>query len=459
MLTATEAFRTLWSLTRHAGASRLEIVAFRNRRLRQLVEHAYARVPYYTRLFDRDGLRPNHIRTVEDLAKIPITSRCELQDVPPCDIVAQGIDPASLIPSLSSGSSGRPLTVRRSWMEERLHNAYRWRALASYGLRATDVHLYVTAPKADRHQDNRVLERAAGALGIGRTAVISCFESPDAIVQIVRATRPGVVSGYANALARLARSVDPRVLRGLGLRFVGTGGEVLTADMRRSIEEAFSAPVYDTYASVEFNVLAWQCRTTGDYHACDDGTVMEVLRNDTPAADGERGELVGTNLLSHAMPLIRYRLGDLVVKGCDVCPCGRPFSTIRSIQGRMIDRFVLPDGRTVHPYEFGLIRASWIREFQVMQEEMDLIRLRIIAFHRPSSGEIQALLQPIVQLVGEGVKVKMDLVDRIPVETSGKFRVYRSLVRSAYDGCEWPETSSTVGQAVRTTDEARYLQA
>ncbi len=453
MLTAAMALRTVWSLTRHSHASRSEIVAFQNRRLRRLVEHAYARVPYYTRLFDRHGIRPNQIRAVEDLVKVPVTSRRDLQEVPPHEMVARGVDPVSLIPSLSSGSSGRPLTVRRSWLEERLHNAYRWRALRSYGLGTTDVHLYVVAPKAERPQDNRVLERAAGAFGIGRTVVTSCFEASETIAKVMRDVRPSVVSGYANALARLAGSVDSKVLRGLRLRFVGTGGEVLTAEMRRSIERAFDAPVYDTYASIEFNVLAWQCRTTGDYHACDDGTVMEVLRNGTPAAEGERGELVGTNLHSYAMPLIRYQLGDLVVKGSDVCPCGRPFSTIRSIQGRMIDRFVLPDGRTVHPYEFGLIRASWMKEFQVTQEETDVIRLRVIAFHRPASGEIQALLKPIVRLVGEGVNVKMDLVETIPVETSGKFRVYRSLVRSAYDHCEWPETS----QGVRTTDEGRYL--
>jgi phenylacetate-CoA ligase len=119
--------------------------------------------------------------------------------------------------------------------------------------------------------------------------------------------------------------------------------------MRELIEEAFGAPIYDTYASIEFNLLAWQCRQTGGLHTCDDGVVMEIMDGARAVREGEEGEVVGTDLHSYAMPMIRYRLGDIATKGRSPCPCGQPFSTIRSIRGRTIDCFTLPDGRVMHP--------------------------------------------------------------------------------------------------------------
>jgi phenylacetate-CoA ligase len=269
--------------------------------------------------------------------------------------------------------------------------------------------------------------------------VVNCLLSPEEIVRALHQFRPAVVSGYPGVLARIAQTVSSDELRLLRLRFVSTGGEVLTPLMRQQIQDGFSVPVYDTYGSSEFNLLAWQCARTGDLHCCDDGMILEVIKGDRPVNEGESGEVVGTDLHSFAMPLIRYRLGDLVTKGNSTCRCGQPFSTIRSIQGRMIDYFVLPGNRVVHPYELGVIKVPWIREFQVTQEGLDSIVMRVVPFHRPSTQEMAALVQPVVELVGPDVQFRVDLVPEIPMDANGKFRVYRSRIRSAYDGFEWPD--------------------
>ena len=433
MLSAAQTVTALGSLLRHPRATRDQIATFQNHRLRRLIHHAYESVPYYRQLFDRHGVRPGQIRTIEDLALVPITSRKELQDLPVADIVARGVDPARLIPSRSSGSSGRPLTVRRSWLEERLHNAYRWRALRSYGLGPTDLHAYVMLARAQSDEDNRILHRIAQAVGLGRYIVVSCFQSPGDIVTELRKIRPDVVSGYASALAYLAQQVDPVELRSLRLRFVGTGGEVLTPRMRKSIEQGFGAPVYDTYASIEFNILAWQCRQTGDLHTCDDGVVMEILDGTRAVMEGEEGEVVGTDLHAYAMPMIRYRLGDVVTRGSLACPCGQPFSTIRSVQGRTIDYFHLPDGRVMHPYELGMTHYPWIRAFQVTQERLDRIVMRIVPGSVQSTQEIALLKQSVATKVGPNLELEIEVAAAIPVDPSGKFRPFRSLLRSSED--------------------------
>lgn len=428
MFSSVQAVTTLYSLLRHPGMEREQIVAFQNARVRRLIHHAYKHVNYYRHLFDRHGIRPEQIRTIEDLARIPITSRTDLQALPDTDIVMRQVNPASLIPSRSSGSSGRPLTVRRSWIEERLHNAFRWRALRSYGLRATDVHAYVVMARVPRAEDNRILHSLAQTIGLGRFVVVGCFQSPGDILRELRKIRPNAVSGYASALTGMAHHVDPIDLRSLQLRFVGTGGEVLTPRMRETIEEAFGAPVYDSYASIEFNILAWQCGQSKALHACDDGVVMEIMDGARAVSEGEEGEVVGTDLHSYAMPLIRYRLGDIVIRGRSPCPCGQPFSTIQTIRGRTIDYFNLPDGRVMHPYELGMTNYPWISEFKIIQERLDRIVLRIV----PRAGEVAqvALLKrSVATRVGPDVDVEVEVVATIPVEPSGKFSPFRSLLR------------------------------
>jgi phenylacetate-CoA ligase len=269
--------------------------------------------------------------------------------------------------------------------------------------------------------------------------VANGLQSPEEIVRALHQFRPAVVSGYPGVLARIAQTVSSDELRLLRLRFVSTGGEVLTPLMRQQIQDGFSVPVYDTYGAIEFNLLAWECQATGEYHSCDDALVMEILRNGIPVAEGERGEVVGTDLHSFAMPLIRYQLGDVATKGSQACRCGQPFSTIRSIQGRMIDYFVLPGNRVVHPYEFGVIKVPWIREFQVTQEGLDSIVMKVVPFYSPSTQEMAAFVLPVVKLVGPDVQFRVDLVPEIPMDANGKFRVYRSRIRSAYDGFEWPD--------------------
>ncbi len=433
---ARETIEILRSFRRHPHADREELISFQNMRLRRLVRHAYENVPYYRNLFDRHRVKPEDIRTVDDLTAVPITSRADLQTRPATEFLAQGVDPSSLITRSSSGSSGRPITVRRTWLEERLHGALWFRAYSSLGRTIFDKHAVVIGIRNRQPQDRRMIQRILSAFKIGRQSEMDALQPPEEIFSALLRYRPAVVSGYPGVLARLAQTIGRDRLRSLQVRFVSTGGEILTPLMREQIEQAFSGPLYDTYGSIEFHALGWQCEATGDYHVCDDGLILEVVKEGIPVRAGERGEVIGTDLLSFAMPLIRYRLGDVVTKGSESCRCGKPFSTIRSIQGRMIDYFVLPGNRVVHPYEFGVIKVPWIREFQMTQNEPDSIVMHVVPFHCPSTAEMETLIRPIVKVVGGDVRFAVNLVDSIPISPSGKFRVYRSMVRSAYGNGE-----------------------
>ncbi len=437
---------TLYSMLRHPYVGREQLIAFQNERLRLTIDHAYGHVAYYRRLFDRHGLTPRDIRTVEDLAAVPVTSRSDLQGLPVEDIIARTVKPGSLITRSSSGSSGKPFMVYRTWLEERVHGLLRWRALHGLGLRASDKICIVMGLQSPQRRDHQLIQRIMATFGIARQRVINALQSPEDIVQELKRHRPAVVSGYPGVLARIARTVNSEELKSLRLRFVNTGGEVLTPLMRHQIQEGFSVPVYDTYGSIEFNLLAWQCGMTDELHCCDDGMILEVVKVDHPVKEGETGEVVGTDLHSFAMPLIRYQLGDVATKGSQICGCGKPFSTIRSIQGRILDYFRLPDGRLIHPYEFPLGREKlpWIREFQITQHCGDRIVMKAVPLHRPSSDELCALTKPMEKLLGRNVTFEVELVLDIPRETTGKYRVYRSFVQPGRDKEVRPDCTNVI---------------
>jgi phenylacetate-CoA ligase len=260
---------------------------------------------------------------------------------------------------------------------------------------------------------------------------------PEEIIQELRAFRPDVITAYAGVLAGIARALTDEDRRLIRPRFVVSESEVLTPLMREQIHKAFGTPVYQLYASWEFNLIAWSCPATGELHTCDDIVLIEILDDEgRPVPEGGRGELVGTALHSYAMPLIRYRLKDLVTKGRPRCACGRPYATIQSVQGRMLDYFPLPDGRQIHPYELSVHIVQdmpWVASYQTTQERLDRIVMRIVPIGTAPPEQVAALRKRFSDLVGPGVTFELVIVPEIPPEPTGKFRLARSLVRSMYD--------------------------
>ena len=435
MISASNFVRTTLAFRKHPGVSPAELKEFQDARLRRLVCHAYDAVPFYRKLFDRHRLHPRHIRGTVDLDLIPTVTKQELRAQLPRNVVASGLDPAQLLTARTSGSSGEPFVIRRTWTEQSLQYLLRLRAFGLLGVRVGDRIATVGLVRPGSPSDPKAIGRALHATGLKQTLKIDGLQDPAAIVAQLDAYRPDVVTGMPGMLCRVADHLMDQEERKVRPRLLIVGGEVLTPVMRRRLAEGFGAPVRETYASHEFPLLGWECARGGGFHTCDDGVILEVVHEGRPAREGERGEVVATNLHAYAMPFIRYRLGDIATRGEHHPNCSQPFSSIRSIQGRMIDYFQLPDGRVIHPYQilssFIAGGDSWIRQYQLLQEREDRIVLRVQPAQAPGSERLSALEQSVLSLLGPQVDFQVQLVDDIPLEETGKFRPSRSLVRSA----------------------------
>jgi phenylacetate-CoA ligase len=431
-MAAGHALWMLLSSGRHARMTRKGLAAYRDRYLRRIVHHAYENVPYYRALFDRAGVSAADIRTAGSLALIPITEKRDLKAEPPERVTARGFDPDKLSVRKTTGSTGELFTILKSRSDEFLFHVFRLQVMRDFGLRPSDrIVLMSTRTPKDFPASWRAFQR----MGIYRQDRIHVADPPDRIAHILLGRKPDVITGDSAVLDRVA--MEMAAARGrYRPRFVVTGSEMLTPFMRRRIIEGFGAPAYDTYCSEEVSVIAWECRETGLYHIREDNVIVEVLKDGVPVKEGDRGEVIVTALHYRARPFLRYRLGDEVTRGPDVCPCGKPFPTLKEISGRAIDYLRLPGGRDLFASALAIIvykHAPWIERYEIVQEREDIVVLRAVPEIPPRPEEIRKLKDLSLERMGAGVEFRIDLVQDIQPGPGGKFRIFRTKLGSPYD--------------------------
>ena len=424
---------SLWAVLRAPSWGREELEDFQSRRFRALVRHAFERVPFYRELYSRHNVQPEDIRGLEDLPRLPVALRHEMQGRPPGHLLARGFTPEKLIRHRTSGSTGYPFTTYRTWFEERLLHAVRLREQLRRGLRITDRRAAVVVGHGDRIDGRGT--RLARRLGLLRRYSVSCLLPACEILARLSRCRPDTLGGYPDALAMIASEATEEHRRHIRPRIITTGGETLTPDMRARISECLGAPVYDNYGAHEFNLLAYECGETGLYHVAEESVLLEVMDNGRPVAPGQTGEVVATALHSFAMPFLRYWTGDLAVRGPLRCPCGAPCATLEKILGRVIDRFTLPDGSKLHPYHLlePLVKeAPWLRRYQLIQEAVNrvVLKLQPLDGAEPRPEDLSRLRASLQAPLGREVTLQFELVKELPPAGSGKFRPYYSKVRS-----------------------------
>jgi phenylacetate-CoA ligase len=425
----------LSAVWRHGRAAGAELRLWQDARLRRLVNHAYESVPFYRRLFDRHRLHPRHVRGVRDLEIIPFIDKAELRRQRPGDLLARGHEPAELLEVRTSGSTGEPFSIRRTWLEDKLQYLIRLRALQGLGIRPRDLMVAVGVHRAESG-DSKLVGRTLRALGLHPRMLLDGLADPVHIAYELRRLRPDVLVGLPGMLNRLTAPELAGALETVRPRLVVVGGEVTTPAMRARLGRTFNAPIYETYGSHECPLIAAECPWSGTLHACEDAVLVEVLRDGRPVEPGEQGEVVVTNLHAYAMPFIRYRIGDLATRA-PACPCGSPFAALGAVQGRMIDYFPLPDGRLLHPYEIvtRLVWGSqgWMRQYQLVQERRDSVVLYVVAETAPTEEQVAEVVRTVRPVLGDRVRFEVRPVARIPFEATGKLRPSRSLVWSEYD--------------------------
>jgi len=413
------ATRHLAKLRRNVWRSPAELEAIQVRKLRALVQHAYANVPYYRRLFDEAGVRPERIRGIKDLSQIPITSKADLRAAK-SEMITEGVDLARCRVMRTSGSTGTPLTLYINEQEKLQRTLVNLCILFENGFRFTDSLAYIGDP---RHFPK--LRYWFQHLGILRRHYLSVFDDPINQLEQLQRLEPAVLYSYPTQLALLAKLVIEREVRCLTPKLVFTSTEVLTPQARRLIQQAFGVDPVDVYGCVEVGDIAWQCPERTGFHVNSDALIVEIIQDGHWAAPGKSGEIVVTSLDTFTLPLIRYRLGDVGVWSSQPCPCGRSLPVLRELVGRQDDFVILEDGRTLSPRLFGLILRSWVEEiaqYAVRQTQPGRILVQVVAGPGFTRYTPETIVKQIRKQVGQGLEVEVEVVTEIERDQSGKIR-------------------------------------
>jgi len=192
--------------------------------------------------------------------------------------------------------------------------------------------------------------------------------------------RPKMVCGNPSYLRLIAETMADKGIESLDLKAVRSEGEVLDEFTRRFLESSFKCTVFDEYSTWDFGQGAWECKRREGYHIDADLIILEVVRDNEPVAPGERREIVVTGLLNYAMPLIRYRVGDVGVLKDEMCSCGRGLPLLKSVEGRIVDCIKLPDGRMVPPkLVMSAVQGTpGVSRYQVVQESRNKVTIELM---------------------------------------------------------------------------------
>jgi phenylacetate-CoA ligase len=248
------------------------------------------------------------------------------------------------------------------------------------------------------------------------------------ISEVLREVRPHFLACYPSHLRALAAELSPEGCRRLGLAAISVSSELSTQKERDDLAELFGCGVYDEYSTEELTHVAAQCREK-TYHIFEDVVYPEIVSpdSDQPLLPGEKGEIVGTYLHNYAMPFIRYRQGDFGTLDDAFCACGCTFRGIKELSGRKLDQFVLPSGRVLTSgwlldasYSFLLDLCADIAAFTMIQERVSDVRIEIVPGDGYTSSMSEAIKARFLQLVGEPINVRVELVPHIARSGGGK---------------------------------------
>ncbi|HPG00761.1 MAG TPA: hypothetical protein PLE77_11880 [Kiritimatiellia bacterium] len=388
-------------------------------RLRRLVEFAAAKVPYYRELFRGVGLKASDIHGVDDLRRIPITSRDDIQGRPIEDFTPEGMDASKLATYTTSGSSGKPLTVRQTPGDKAVNQALLLRAMVRWGMRPWHSKMSVrTKNLSDKDPSWH------GRLGLFRRHWMSTRWPPDRWVTELQKINPDFIFTYCLTLRLMAQAIHERGITNVRPRCIMSSSGVLDDATRKEIGEMFHCPVCDVYASWEGGMLAWECLECDGYHVNSDWAVMEVLKGGEPALPGEQGEVVVTNLHSYGMPIIRYQQGDTVVVSGQKHTCGCHLPLIDEICGRTADMIVLPSGRYASPHAFMVMidHVPGIQQWRLIQKEKARFILEVVASPDFDSKAEEVIRKDLFNLVGRPVSLEVVRVASLPESEGGKRR-------------------------------------
>jgi len=414
-----EVMRHLRNLEKSQWLPAQEIQRIQLKKLRKLVKHAYNNVPFYHERFRETGLKPEDIRTLADLQKLPITEKNELKAYTLDKTVANNYNVGKLERRQTGGTTGKPFIFfkdRKTIYHELAALCWFRSWYGSFGLKQAFFRFFPHfAPWSKAFKSFLV-----GWLVLDRTE-----QTLRKYAHWIKRFKPKVLEGSPVGFYVLANFLKKEGILDIDLPIMLTTSETLFGFQRQEIESAFNCRVFNHYSSSEINSIAQECEEHTGLHINAEDRIVEFIKGEHVVSPGENGEIVITDLENYAMPFIRYNIEDVGVPTDGLCSCGRRLPLIKEINGRVRELIVSLDGSFIPGNVFAKFilfrRHKWTQQFQVIQLSTGKLLIKIVKSPEDGTENLEFILRKIHEYLGE-VEVRTELVDAITPPSSGKHR-------------------------------------
>ena len=410
---------------------RPQLAAAQGRQLAQVVAHHARHTPSFAARLQAAGVAAAQLDSPERLPRLPTLRRSDVQAAGR-NLYSRTVPPSHLPTgdTQTSGSTGEPVTIRRTAINRLFWAAFTLRDHAWHG-RDVTARLTSIRPTIETYLEQpdwgfpaAVLHVTGAAQGIPSTVDI------DRQLALIEKFQPATLIVFpTNLQAFVDHWERPGGAPPASLRHVRTVGETVPAELRARLAAATGLVLEDCYSSQEAGVIALQCPVSGLYHTMAESLIVEVLdEQGAPCADGEIGRVVVTDLHNVATPLIRSEIGDYAEAG-GTCPCGRGLPTLRRIVGRQRNLLQRPDGTRHWPvvgYQ-GFRDVAPVQQFQVIQHSLQDIEVKVVTANELTAAQVESLAALARRARAWPNPVRITpLRERLPRSRSGKFEDFVS---------------------------------
>jgi len=409
--------------------SRKQLEEYQMRQLEKLLNHVYENVPYYKKIFDERGLKPKDIQDFDDLKKIPYLTK-EIIRNNLKDLIARNYPSSKLQYCTTGGSTGIPMGF---YVEKNITSAKEWAFILTQwdrvGFRIGDRCVVLRGDVVRSANKGKFWEYNPANKNLILSSYHMTDETLPGYIAKIRKFRPDFIQAYPSAITILAKFMRKNNIKPIsGLKALLCGSENLYPWQRTLLEETFQCRVYSWYGHTEQVVLAGECEKSTYYHIFPEYGIAELIGKDnkTVTQENKLGEIVATGFNNFSCPFIRYRTMDLAVPTNTKCECGRDYTLIKRVEGRLQELIVTKDKRlitlTALIFAQHFEAFSKIKEMQLVQEKEGQLIVKIVRTSQYSTNDEKEILFKMQRAVSEGLDISFSYVSHISRTKSGKYR-------------------------------------